>query len=85
MKSRNSDRDIMKLAQWEEYVRKTDYSVPQTLESSAAVDKLFVFDNENNETATASLEKLLEILGGKENKGAGNGIYSRCIYSNRCR
>ena len=65
MKSRNSDRDIMKLAQWEEYVRKTDYSVPQTLETSAAVDKLFVFDNENNETATDSLEKLLEILGGR--------------------
>lgn len=63
MKSRNSDRDIMKLAQWEEYVRKTDCSAPQTLVTSDAVDKLFVFDNENNETATHSLEKFLEILG----------------------
>ena len=63
MKSRNSDRDIMKLAQWEEYVRKTDCSAPQTLLTSDAVDRLFVFDNENNEIATHSLEKFLEILG----------------------
>lgn len=64
MKARNSDRDVLKLAQWDEYVRKTDCSIPSSLETSGAVDKLFVFDNENNETAAKSLEAFLNILGG---------------------
>ena len=64
MKERNSDRDVMKLERWEEYVRKTNYSAPLTLETSGAVDKLFVFDNENGETAKKSLEKFFDILGG---------------------
>ena len=62
MKSRNSDRDIMKLAQWEDYVRKIDYSTPEILATIGAVDKLFVFDNENSDTAAESLRRLLDIL-----------------------
>lgn len=62
MKARNSPRDVLKLARWEEYVRNTDYSAPRMLETSGAVDKLFVFDNENNETAIESLKKFLDIL-----------------------
>lgn len=68
MKARNSDRDAMKLAQWEEYLRKTDYSLPSSLKTSGAVSELFIFDNENNETATKSLKKLLDILGGENVK-----------------
>jgi hypothetical protein len=64
MKARSSDRDAIKLAQWEKYVQQVDYSAPQSLVESSAVDKLFVFDNENDEIATGSLRKLLEILGG---------------------
>ena len=64
MKARGSDRDTEKLARWEEYILKTNYSVPQTLETVGAVDKLFVFDNENDETAMESLKKILDIIGG---------------------
>ena len=62
MKARNSDRDVQKLANWDEYRRKTDYTSPDALEACGAVDKLFIFDNKNNETASKSLEKLLDIL-----------------------
>lgn len=65
MKARNSDRDTMKLAQWEEYVRKTDYSLPASLRTSGAVDGIFIFENENNETATKSMQAFLDTLGGQ--------------------
>ena len=63
MKERGSDRDTLKLASWEEYAQKTDYSAPHALETAGAVDTLFVFDNENNETAAESLEKFLNTIG----------------------
>lgn len=62
MKARNSDRDAMKLLEWEKYVQQVDYSVPSALETCGAVDRLFVFDNENDEAAKVSLERLLGIL-----------------------
>ena len=62
MKARNSDRDVQKLANWDEYRRKTDYTSPHALEACGAVDKFFIFDNKNNETALKSLKKLLDIL-----------------------
>ena len=62
MKSRGADRDTMKLAEWEEYIKKVDYSIPEELGRQGAVDKLFVFDNENDEAAKASLKELLSIL-----------------------
>jgi hypothetical protein len=68
MKARNSDRDTMKLAQWEEYVRKTDYSLPASLRTSGAVDEIFIFENENKETATKSLQAFLDTLGGQYEK-----------------
>ena len=63
MKARGSDRDTLKLASWEEYAQKTDYSVPRALETAGAVDTLFVFDNESEATATESLEKLFNTFG----------------------
>jgi len=59
MKARNSDRDTMKLAQWEEYIRTTDYSLPSALKTGGAVDEIFIFENENNETAAKSLKEFL--------------------------
>jgi dephospho-CoA kinase len=63
MKERNSDRDAQKLASWDAYVQKTDYSPPEHLQEIGAVDHLLVFDNENEQTAKASLNTLCKILG----------------------
>ena len=63
MKARNSDRDREKLLHWDEYVRKTDYSIPTALEQNAAVDRLIVFENANDETAQASLARVLQCIG----------------------
>lgn len=62
MQARNSDRDRNKLADWDAYVQGIDYSAPQMLEECGAVDKLLVFDNEDAETAKASLLKIMERL-----------------------
>lgn len=63
MKARNSSRDQMKLADWEDYLQKTDRSIPKELEECAAVDRLFLFDNEDGKTAMASLERFINVLG----------------------
>ena len=54
MKARGSDRDVEKLANWEAYVKKINYSAPEVLVTNGAVDSLLVFENENEETAQAS-------------------------------
>ena len=59
MKARNAVRDQGKLCAWEDYVRATDFRVPHELEDTKSVDRLFVFDNENEQTARASLSKML--------------------------
>ncbi len=64
MKQRSSDRDVGKLAAWEEYVRRTDYSAPEVLLEQDAVDRLFVFDNGSDESAAAALHEFLKTVGG---------------------
>lgn len=63
MKQRNSDRDELKLANWQAYVEKTNYAPPVSLREQNAVDTLFVFDNANGQTAEKSLQEILKILG----------------------
>ena len=63
MKLRNSERDTKKLENWDEYFEKTNYSVPFSLESSGAVDKVFEFNNEENESAAESLKDFLNLIG----------------------
>ena len=62
MKARNSDRDILKLKEWEQYVKKTDYSVPTILEQKGAINTLIVFNNENEATMYESMRRTLKIL-----------------------
>jgi hypothetical protein len=62
MKKRNSDRDTLKLQNWDEYVKKIDYSVPMKLMEDKAVDSLIVFDTADDTAFAASLEKALEII-----------------------
>jgi hypothetical protein len=62
MKKRNSDRDTLKLENWDEYVKKIDYTAPAKLIDDEAVDRLIVFDTANEDAFAASLEKTLEII-----------------------
>ena len=62
MKKRNSDRDILKLENWDEYVKKIDYSAPTRLVEEKAVDSLIVFDTADDNAFAESLEKALEII-----------------------
>lgn len=63
MKKRNSNRDLLKLLEWHEYVKKVDYSAPYILQQSSAVDKLYVFDNTNSTMVEKSLKYILKKLG----------------------
>ena len=62
MKKRNSDRDTLKLENWDEYVKKIDYTAPAKLIDDEAVDRLIVFDTANEDAFSFSLEKTLEII-----------------------
>ena len=62
MKKRNSDRDTLKLENWDEYVKNIDYSVPLKLVEDNAVDSLIVFDTADDNSFAASLEKTLELI-----------------------
>jgi len=64
MKKRNSDRDTLKLANWEDYVSKINYTPPQELEDAGAVDKFILFDNKDSPSAELSLQKTLKIISG---------------------
>ena len=63
MAQRSSDRDSEKLKNWDEYVKNIDFSAPTELLTTSAVDKLIVFDNENEQTARASFSNILNLLG----------------------
>ena len=62
MVKRNAERDRFKLADWDSYVKNIDYSPPTLLEDENAIDKLIVFNSENDETTKESLKKALETI-----------------------
>ena len=66
MKNRNSDRDSLKLKDWESYVKKINYDPPSALKSAEAVDRFLVFDNKDSNTLRQSLEEVLEMILGAE-------------------
>jgi hypothetical protein len=65
MAERGAERDILKLENWEAYVKKVNYSVPYELDGADALDRFIVFDNENDETFIKSLDKVLGEIKGK--------------------
>lgn len=65
MKKRNSDRDILKLENWEDYVKKINYTPPYELEKNEAVDKFIIFDTKDEKTTQLCLEKTLKIILGE--------------------
>lgn len=63
MIKRNSDRDTLKLQNWDEYVKKINFEAPSELLNRGAVDKFVVFDSDNDSAVAQSLEKILNIIG----------------------
>ncbi|MGK0468423.1 AAA family ATPase [Clostridium sp.] len=62
MIERNSDRDIWKLAHWNEYIAETNFDVPIALDDPSVKDDLLIFKNSSNEEFTDSLIKTVRIL-----------------------
>lgn len=62
MKKRNSDRDALKLKDWDNYVKKINYNPPYELEKSGAVDQFMIFDTSNPQTQETALDKVLKMI-----------------------
>ena len=62
MIERNSDRDIWKLAHWNEYIAGTNFDIPIALDDPCIKDDLLIFKNSSNEEFTDSLIKTICIL-----------------------
>jgi predicted kinase len=62
MKNRNSDRDTLKLLNWEDYVKKINYEPPYQLKAENAVDKFMVFDTKDDASFNLSLDTALKMI-----------------------
>ncbi len=65
MKKRNSDRDTLKLQNWEDYVKNINYNPPCELEEVGAIDRLLVFDNRDDASAEHSYKEALTMIQGE--------------------
>ena len=54
---RNSDRDTWKLAHWDEYMAKTDFSIPEELNDKSKDQELLLFYNSNEEEFRKSMKE----------------------------
>lgn len=64
MKKRNSDRDLLKLENWEDYVSKINYQPPYALANAEAVDSLYVFDTKDDATFQHALNEVMKMITG---------------------
>lgn len=62
MIARNSERDTWKLANWDEYIKTRDFSVPMNLEDPKVEDDLLIFKNSSEEEYEQSMREVLAIL-----------------------
>ncbi|MGN1133278.1 MAG: AAA family ATPase [Oscillospiraceae bacterium] len=62
MINRNSDRDVWKLAHWDEYIAGRDFSVPSNLQNEKSQNDLIIFKNNNEKEFEESMENCLELL-----------------------
>lgn len=62
MIERNSTRDTWKLANWDEYIKGVDFSIPTPLSSSETGCKLIVFDNNSSDTFDEVMSKTVDLL-----------------------
>ena len=66
IKARNSDRDWLKIANWDEYVKKINYNAPTELESQNAVDKFSIFDTSTDQTTKHAFDEVLRMIRDEE-------------------
>ncbi len=66
MIERGSDRDTSKLANWDEYIKTCDFSIPKNLDSPDIRDDLLIFENSSEEEFRRSMARVYAILEGKE-------------------
>lgn len=59
---RNSDRDIWKLAHWDEYMAGCNFSVPKELDDPDANGDFIIFKNNNDDEFEESMKYCLEML-----------------------
>ena len=59
---RNSDRDTWKLAHWDEYMAKTDFSIPEELNDKSKDQELLLFYNSNEEEFRKSMKEVVRRL-----------------------
>lgn len=62
MTARNSDRDIWKLAHWDEYIATCNFDIPVALDDPNVRDDLLIFKNSSDEEFTASLKYTVEVI-----------------------
>ncbi|MBE6729850.1 MAG: ATP-binding protein [Ruminococcaceae bacterium] len=60
MIERNSPRDTWKIANWDEYISKIDFSIPENLNDPSVVDQLLIFNNSSQEEYEESMAKMLK-------------------------
>lgn len=65
MKKRNSDRDTLKLKNWDDYVKKIDFTPPKELKDKGAVDEFIIFDTNDDALLKQSLKETLENIIGE--------------------
>ena len=65
MIERNSNRDTWKLANWDEYIKGVDFSVPTPLSNPDSGATLIYFDNDSSETFEKVLQETVDILQNK--------------------
>lgn len=58
MIDRNSDRDTWKLANWDEYISKVDFNIPEPFVTGKHKENLFVFHNSSEEEFKESMEEI---------------------------
>ena len=65
MVERNSDRDSWKLANWEEYSKGINYTIPDTIEDKHGKHSLLLFYNSDEAEFDASMKKIIPELESK--------------------
>ncbi len=64
MIERASDRDTWKLENWDEYISKIDFTIPDNLYNKELVDELFIFNNSSEQEYKVSMKEFLDELEG---------------------
>ncbi len=62
MINRNSDRDVWKLAHWDEYLAKLNFNIPENLRDPDDEGSLLLYHNSTDELADESFAKLMEFF-----------------------